>query len=49
MASVCLASTYLPGGLVADQLWQVRRIDAGFAVELQNRLKNFIHVSDFDS
>src|ERR1700722_8689425 len=27
------ASAYLPAGLVADQLWQIRGIDAGLAME----------------
>jgi hypothetical protein len=40
-----IACAYLPGGLVADHLWQIRRIDAGFAVQLQNGVKNVIHLS----
>jgi hypothetical protein len=42
-----IASTYLPSYLVADQLWQVRLIDAGFAVELQDRVKDVVHASEF--
>jgi hypothetical protein len=41
-----IAYAYLPGGLVADQLWQIRHIDAGLAVEPQNRVKNLVHVSE---
>jgi hypothetical protein len=43
-----IASTYIPGRLVPDQLGQKRRIDAGFAVELQNRVKNVVHLSEFE-
>ena len=45
---LAIAYSYLPGGLVADQLWQIRPVDAGLAVELQNRVKNVVHDSEFE-
>ena len=43
---LAIAYSYLPGGLVADQLWQIRRIDARLSIDPQYRLKNFVHISE---
>src|ERR1700675_1299383 len=46
---LAIAYSYLPGGLVADQLWQIRRIDARLSIDPQYRLKKFVHVSEFNN